>query len=512
MPPPTIIANGFVLTCDSLNRAGRLSLLLRDGRVREVARNADAFLTLHPDATVVDASQKLVVPGFVNAHVHAESLLLQERTRWRHAGLWKRDARLLEASARLSDPKAIDDLRMLYLFACFSHLRSGTTCIGEFPPPVADKGLVQILQAIDRTEIRAVVALQNWDQIQQARDLGADRPPFVVSLGREEDYTVYSFEHLLRTAGELGIPVLAHAAEQREDVETIRKNFQKSLLAVLRDFGALRQNTILIHLNHIAESDLAFIEEAGASPVVTPRSSMMKQTGYPALRSLLPCTKRPSLGTDWGSVDMLAEMQFLHQLPLLFPAIPRLGAIEILKMATLNGAAALGLAAETGSIEPGKQADLTFFSLHTLRSPLPRDTAGAQELAELLLDALSTRDICDVMVAGEFYVRKGQLLTMAEEDVTAGFRAMRDRWFPAVAPPISPEDLQRAKVVPPVGEASREPSSGFEQGLPAVESHDRSVSSLPPVPPPPPAREVRSTALPELSKDVRRVFGEDDEP
>jgi hypothetical protein len=209
---------------------------------------------------------------------------------------------------------------------------------------------------------------------------------------------------------------------------------------------------------------------------------------------------------------MVAEMQFLHQLPLLFPAIPRVSPVEILKMATIHGAATLGVDAETGSIESGKQADLTFFSLHTLRAPLPRDSAGAQELAGLLLDTLSSRDVSDVMIAGEFYVRKGQLLTMAEEDVSAGFRALRDRWFPAVSPPPSPEELQRVKVLPPVGETLREPPAGFEQGLPPIEPETMpSPAPQPAPPPPPPARDVRSTALPELSKDVRRVFGDDEE-
>lgn len=511
MESPTIIANGFVLTCDPLNRAGRLSLLLRNGRIHEIARNADAFLTLHPDATVIDASQKLIVPGLVNAHAHAESLLLRERTRGRHAGLWKRDARLQEAAARLMVPESLDDLRMLYLYAYFSHLKGGTTLVGEFPPAVGDRGLVQILQAIDRTDIRAVVALQNWDQIQQARDLGATRPPLMISLGREEDYTVYSFEHLLRAAGELRVPVLAHAAEQREDMETVRKNFQKGFMAVLRDFGALRQNTLLVHLNHIPDDDVGFIDEAEAPVVICPRSAMMKQTGYPALRALLSARKRPCLGTDWGDVDMIAEMQFLHRLPLLLPGIPRIPPVEIVKMATIHGATALGLGDETGSIETGKEADLTFFTLHTLRAPLPRDTAGAQELSDLLLEALSSRDISDVMVGGEFYVARGQTLTVTEEDVAAGFRAMRERWFPAAIPSPSPEELQRAKPAPLAVDAAGGSAAGFEQGLPAIE---QPTAAAPPSPPPPPrpAREVRTTALPELSKDVRKVFGDDEEP
>lgn len=506
MSSATIIANGFVITCDPRNRAGRLSLLLRNGRIQEIAQTADAFLTLYPDARIVDASQKLIVPGFVNAHMHGESVLLRDRTAGRHAGLWPRDARLRAVAEQLRAPESLDDLRMVYLTAFFTHLQCGTVLVGEFPPDVQEKGLVTILQAVERSEIRAVTALQNWDQIRQARELGARRPPFMVSLGREEEYTVYSFEQRLRAAAELGVPPLVHAAETREDEDTVRKNFQKGLISVLRDFGALRSETLLVHCNHIAEEDLPLIREAGSSVVLCPRSAMMKGTGYPALRALLAGRKHPCLGTDWGSADMVAEMQFLHQLPQMVPTLPRIGPVEILRMATVNGAEALGMAAETGSIETGKRADLAFFGLHTLRAPLPRDSAGVQELASLLMHALSSRDITDVMINGEFFLADRKLLTMAEEDLAAGYRTLRERAFPAALAPPSPAEQARVRTAPFAG--GGEDAPGFTAGISAEETPHE------PLPPPPRAPRTdapRPATLPELPREVRRVFGDDEE-
>ncbi|HEX9005718.1 MAG TPA: hypothetical protein VF889_00390, partial [Bacteroidota bacterium] len=78
MDGPTLIADALVITCDGQDTAGRMSILVRDGRIAGVASEAEALLELHPDPTVIDARRMLVVPGFVNAHFHPESLLFRD--------------------------------------------------------------------------------------------------------------------------------------------------------------------------------------------------------------------------------------------------------------------------------------------------------------------------------------------------------------------------------------------------------------------------------------------------
>jgi len=520
-----IIANGFVLTCDPQNRGGAYNLLIRNGRIAEISDSLDLFTALHPYATIIDASGKLIVPGFVNAHFHSDSVLLQARTNGMHFGLWKHDIRFQECDKKLLEPGSYDDVRSLYLASYFSHLKSGVTSVGEFGPPVDSKGLIQLLQAIDRTEVKSVVTLQNWDQIRQANELGPKRPKFMVSIGREEDFTVYSFENLTRAARDLGVPLIAHLAEQRDDVEIVKKNFQKNALALLRDYNALQPGTLLVHLNHVTESEIDLVEQLSATVAIAPRSTAFKQTGYPALRSLTRRNVRLCISTDWANQDVLLELRFLHELPLLVSGIRQLSPMELLRMATINGAYALGLSAETGSIEPGKSADLTFFNLSDIRVPFTASRPTAEELALLLVRSLTSRDISDVMIDGEFYVGRGEIMTMSEEDVVEGFRKTFDRFFPVSSRPLpsEPEELAaerpagtRGKVLPFVPEqrVPAEGVEGFEEGFQIIqpppgvfEIKNNSVNMQPPPALPPPKA---PGPKPELSKDVKRIFGEDE--
>jgi 5-methylthioadenosine/S-adenosylhomocysteine deaminase len=513
MAADLIIRNGRVITCDPAHRAGDLALLLRDGRIAEVSESADALTTAAPGARVVDAAGKLILPGFVNAHVHLESILFRVRTAGRHAGLWEKDAQVTAARTRLAAPEGLDDLRLLTLGSCFEHLRHGTTTVGDFPPDVQERGLIQILQAVDRSDLRIVMALLNWDQIRQARDLGPRRPPFLVHLGREEDLTVYSFENAVRTAAEFEVPLLAHLAERREDADLLRKNFQKSPLTVLRDFGALRHDTLLAHLNYLDETDLDLLEASGATAALCAQSALFKQTGYPSLRGLLGRRIRLCLGTDWGRTDMLAEMRFVLRLPLFLNGLPRLTALEVLRMATINGAHALGLGSETGSLERGKRADLVFLQTDRVGLPTLPEAPTAEELADWAISGLSGRDVNDVMIGGEFYLRDGQIMTMSEEDILAGMNLLHRKHFPRET--RKPRAV-KARVLPLVFDSESAPDTPgvLELGgpaLPAEESPD-SVNLEHPQSPPaaPPQGDSRTGSLPELSKNVRRTFGDDE--
>lgn len=523
-----IIANACVITCDPQNRGGRYSLLICNDRIVEVSDRLELFTSLHPDANIIDASKKLIIPGFVNAHFHSESILLSARTDNLHCSLWKTDLRIQECIKGLLDSLNKDDMRNLYLMAYFRHLKSGTTCVGEFSLPFAEKEFVHILHCIERTEVKTVVALQNWDQISMAGALAGGRHRFAVNIGKEEDFTVYSFENLLRAARELKVPLLAHIGEQRSDVDLIKKTFQKSILAVLQDFTAVRPDTVFVHLNHLSAQETADLAEAGAAAVICARSAALKRTGYPSLRHLAREGFRLAVGTDWGRVDMLEELKFLNQLHLLISGIPELSPLQLIRMGTINGAHALGLSHETGSIEAGKKADLTFFSLEDMLLPVMPEYVDAGLLSSLLVHHLSSRDVSDVMINGEFYIAKGEVMTMAEEEIVEGFRATSSKFFPRDVNGTMPASWSEfdvasarpvSKILPFVraGRASQLPDEGFESGF-RVAKKPSTVLDIRPdtINTPPAGAAILPTEAPartkqEPSKETWLTFGEDED-
>jgi 5-methylthioadenosine/S-adenosylhomocysteine deaminase len=517
-----IIEGGLVLTCDPANHGGRLDLLIRKGRISTIAPRG-VLRRQHADAQIIDATDKLVLPGLVNAHFHPESPLLQPLTAGVHFGLWAQDVSIRTALAQLLQPDSYDDVRSLTLAGAFAHVKSGTVAVAYFPPALDGQALEILGQSAARADLSSVQVLQTWQQIDRARaGLNGVRGYFL-GVGEEQDLTVYNLSTLVRTSKEMGIPLLAHVAERQEDEETVRTNFQKNAGSVLRDLGVLQPETVLVHCNHLQAPDLELIEATGATIVLCARSAGFKKTGYPILRLLASQNIRLAIGSDWAQTDMFEEIRFLAQLPRLVTGVPAFSPLELMRMGTINGAVALGLGAEVGSIESGKRADLVFLSLRDLRLPTLTGSPSSKEISEFVVTTANAQMISEVMINGEFAYSGGQLATITEDDVLAGFRATLEKWYASVppteeavkVPPVDAEEAHQAKILPFV---SREPletpeEEGFEEGFTVIGPRHGIPSAPQGTPPPdrpvtPPAEETEHQ--PELPKNVRREFGDDE--
>lgn len=377
-----------------------------------------------------------------------------------------------------------------------------------------------MLEGIAASHITAVVTLQNWDQIRKVQSMRSRSLRCAVSLGDESEFTVYSFENLNKAAKDLRVPLLAHIAETKEDVEEIRGNFQRDAITILGSFNLLHPETIIIHANHINEDEVKTLKGAGNIVVVTPHSTATKQTGYPSIRSLAKHHVPLALGTDWGSGGMVEEMRFLHQLPMLVPGLRPFPATEILRMATINGAAALNLLNETGSIEEGKNADLVFFDISSARIPAMHRSGGMEPYARLVVDHLSSGDIVDVMVKGVLRVQNRALTGVDEAGLMNEFNATFGKFFPhsgaSAVQDTKPEI--KANVLPFVPERvnQQEQQEDFAAGFPADHSttpiHDiKRNEEAEGHPFPQRKKPSREPLKPELPKNIRKVFGEDDD-
>jgi 5-methylthioadenosine/S-adenosylhomocysteine deaminase len=373
----------------------------------------------------VDASGRIVVPGFVNAHYHAESVLLHTITGRRSFASWPTCASLRDAEEKLRGSAPPTALEALHAVAGSFLLRHGTTCVGDFPLSYSAPRLQAARAGFSLVGIRHTVVLQSWDQIEAARDGGpSDDRRGLVSLGRMDEFTLYSLENHLRAARGRRIPLCAHAAETPGEVERFRKNFKKGILAVLKEYGALEGGTQVIHGNHLGQAEVALLRGAGANITLCPLSAVSKRTGYPLLSRLSGADVRLSLGTDWGGADMMADIRFLRMLPNLAAGIRHFSAVELLRMATINGAHALGLGAETGSLEIGKKADMVFFTPE-LASPVGGDLPS-EEIAALIVDHLDRGAITDVLVNGQFVIREGRRATEEMTEHTEACRTLLD--------------------------------------------------------------------------------------
>ena len=451
----------------------------------------------------MDASSRLITPGFVDAHCHGESFVLRFITAGHASSVWPALVPLRRALETLLDPAMARQVTELYSTAGIAHLSAGTTCVGEYLLPFGGDGMTAALDGLGRSGIRHAAVLQTWEQIGalQARLPGDVR--CAVSLGTEDQFTVYSLENLLRAARELQCPVAAHVGEHRRDVEAVRRNFRKPPLTVLREFGALTAATQLMHCNHLGAADLAAVREISGTIALCASAAAAKRTGYPLLMRLASHDVRLCLGTDWGSPGILQEMKFLRRLPQFVPGIRSFSPLELLRMATINGAHALGWSEQTGSLEIGKKADCVMFSLDDMRLPALGGRSSTEELAAALVDYMEPGAVTDVMVDGTFRIRNGQPAFIDVHEVRRSVRSLQEKFLAGSDRTGTPE---KSAPLFPSGE-ERYIRGGHDAAPPSLAEPDRQANLLPPAPPP---QEEPRVKLPELSRTVKKVFGEDE--
>jgi cytosine/adenosine deaminase-related metal-dependent hydrolase len=448
----------------------------------------------------------LITPGFVDAHVHGESFALRFITGRHPSAVWPALVPLRSGLDTLLDPGATRQVSELYTAAGAAHLLAGTTTVGDYLLPYGAEGMTAAREGFERTGIRHAAVLQNWEQITVAQSRAGEPWRYTIALGREDQYTVYSIENLLRAAREHQCGVVAHLGEYRRDLETLRRNFKKPPLAVLREFGGLKPTTQLLHCNHLGATDLTAVCEAGGTITLCATSAAAKRTGYPLLTKLATHDVRLSLGTDWGAPGILPEVKFLRQLPRFAQGVRSFSPMELLRMATINGAYALGCAHQTGSLEVGKKADLVMFSLDDLRLPALSGRSTAGELADALVDHVGEGAITDVMVDGVFRVIDGRPARMDAHELHRIIRSLQENFpaSPADVPASGPSE-KGAAIVPPGDE--RYVRGEQDSPVPEHAGPGGPANLEPPAPPP---QEERPATLPELSRTVKKVFGEDD--
>lgn len=209
-------------------------------------------------------------------------------------------------------------------------------------------------------------------------------------------------------------PIHTHVHETEKEIsDLLEKDWntaKKSAVQVLDDLGMLNTSTVLAHCVHMTDEEIAVLASRGASVAHNPRSNLKLGSGIARVAKMLESGVNVCIGTDGpasnNTLDMLMEMQYASMLakgsandPTVVPAL------EALRMATICGAKALGLAEETGSLKVGKAADLIAIDLGHLEVAPIFDPLGTLVFA-------NRRDVTHVWVDGKCLVSDGNVLTL----------------------------------------------------------------------------------------------------
>ena len=320
----------------------------------------------------------LLAPGLVNAHGHAAMSLFRgladdlPLTNWLQDHIWPAEARWVdEAFVRDGSELAIAE-----------QILGGITCMADmyFFPETSS-------EVIHRSGIRAQLSIPVLDfPIPGARDAGEalrkglslfddlrQHPRISVAFGPHAPYTVSDdkLENVRMLAEELDAGIHMHVHETAGEIQQSLEQYGERPLARLKRLGLLGPRFQAVHMTQISDDDLSLLVESNSSVIHCPESNLKLACGFCPVEKLWQAGVNVAIGTDGAAsnndLDLLAEVRTAA---LLAKAVAgnatALDAHRALRMATLNGARALGLDEQTGSLELGKQADLVAFDLSGL--------------------------------------------------------------------------------------------------------------------------------------------------
>lgn len=373
----------------------------------------------------IELSEHVLLPGLINTHTHAAMNLMRGIANdmplmpWLTEHIWPIEGEFMS-------PEFVADGTDL---AIAEMLRGGTTCFNDmyfFPDVVADRVEASGMRAtvgmivIDFPTVWAANASEYLEKGMALRDAWRGHDRISTVFAPHAPYTV-SDEPLakIRTyADEMDLRVHMHVHETAFEVEAAVEKHGERPLTRLKNMGLLTPNFLAVHMTQLTDEEIEICAAHGVHVLHSPESNLKLASGLCPVQRLLDNGVNVALGTDGAAsnndLDMIGEMRtaaFIGKIAA--NDASAVSADTVLAMATINGAKALGIDHLTGSITPGKSADLFAIDLSALETQPLFDP-----IAAVVYNA-SREQVTDTWVAGRRLLADRTLTTLDEADILA---------------------------------------------------------------------------------------------
>lgn len=423
-----LIKNATIITLDDSNRVFEGGVAIERGRIAAVEPSTAAGFNVVFD-DVIDARGRALLPGFIQTHIHLCQTLFRgaaddlELIDWLKQRVWPMEAahtpESLYASARLGIAELIKGGTTCALtMETVNHTESVFRAVEEsgFRATVGkcmmdhgDDTPEALIEETEESIAESLDLLERWNGQADNRIRYCFAPRFALSCTRE------LLERIASLSLKFGVMVHTHASENRDEIAMVERATGKRNIEYLRDVGLTGPHVVLAHCVHLDDAEIEILRSTGAHVAHCPSSNLKLASGVARVSELLDRGVSVSLGADGAPcnnrLDMFTEMRTAALLQKVLRGSRALPALTALRMATMGGARALGLADQIGSVEVGKRADLQLVRLdrlHTTPQPDPIST---------IVYAAEASDVETVIIDGRIVMRDGELLTLNERNV-----------------------------------------------------------------------------------------------
>ncbi len=395
-------------------------IAIKDGKISQIGKAPKAF-SIKAKRTL-DGQGKVALPGLVNCHTHVSMTLFRGIAEDKSFDEWWREA-IWPLEQKLKRSHIYDGA----LLGCLEMIKSGTTCFADmyFHEDA-------VAEAVKKSGLRAALApgiievgsskmgrktLQAAVKISRKYHGCADGR-ISIQLGPHTAYTCSPelLKRMRKMASKLKIRLHIHLAESKSIAEAVRKNFGLSEVELLEKVDFLKPDVLAAHCIHLSKKDVKIIKRHNVKVAYNPVANMKLASGVPRIHDLLKLGITVGIGTDGAacnnSSDMFESMKIAALLQKTFYMDPTvLPAEKVLKMATIEGAKALGLENIVGSLEVGKKADLILINFEK-----PHLTPTHDLYANLVYSARGS-DVDTVIVNGKILMENRKVKTLNEFEV-----------------------------------------------------------------------------------------------
>ncbi|MBM4166389.1 MAG: 5'-deoxyadenosine deaminase [Ignavibacteria bacterium] len=428
----TLLEIGTIVTMNSTREIiSDGAILVEEHRIKEIASRQKYK---HFSGQRIDMRHLAAIPGFIQTHIHlcqtlfrglADDLQLLD---WLQQKIMPLEFAHNELSMFVSAQLGIAEL-----------IRGGTTTI-------LDMGSIhyeeEIIRAIGESGLRAYVGKAMMDINDLFPKLKESRIDAMYSTRKlaEEFHNTFNervkyaaaprfvlscSEKLLREISEMvssldGILLHTHASENKNEIATVKKMYGKANIEVLNSLGLLSQKSVLAHCVHVNEQEISLLKKTQTNIAHCPSSNLKLASGIANIPLYRKNGINVSLGADGApcnnTVNQFQEMKLAALIQKPFHTSTSMTAENVFEMATINGAKALSLENEIGSLEVGKKADIVFLNLNNVWNMF---STNSDFLYSNIVHSSSPENVDSVMIDGKLLLRKREFVSLDIDTIVA---------------------------------------------------------------------------------------------
>lgn len=423
-----VIRNACIVTMnDNMEVVRNGSLLIENGKIKQLCSGE-----IHDsEAELTDAGGMIVMPGFINTHTHVPMTMLRGYADDLPLHEWLME-HIFPAEAKMVTP---ENIRTASRLAFIEMIKSGTVCFNDmyfFEDLIAEEaekaGIRGVMneslidfptasfQTVEEGLALAEKLIRKWQGHAIIHPSVAAHSPYTCSKE--------TLQKAKKLADKYNTLLQIHVAETRKEVEDLTAKTGKTPGEYLHSIGLLGRNVIAAHCVWLTPSEIELFATSGTSVAHCPKSNLKLASGIADTHTYLKAGVTVSIGTDGtasnNTLDMVEEMRFAALLPKATHYNPEaVNASAALRMATINGARALGLEDITGSLEIGKSADLIM-----VRSDAGNMIPVYNEYSAIVY-AMNSKNIKHSMVNGEWIMKDRIVLNIDKEATIDAMKKFR---------------------------------------------------------------------------------------